>query len=54
MDGRVAYLLWKRLAEAISGILDSVTLQDLADQAQQFAQAAEVQLAAEVQQAAEA
>jgi Rrf2 family cysteine metabolism transcriptional repressor len=37
-DGCAAHLLWHRLTEAISGILDSVTLQDLADQAQQLVQ----------------
>jgi Rrf2 family cysteine metabolism transcriptional repressor len=36
MDRCVAHLLWQRLTEAISGVLDSVTLQDLADQAQQL------------------
>jgi Rrf2 family protein len=38
MDRCVAHLLWQRLTEAVSGILDSITLQDLADQAQQFVQ----------------
>jgi Rrf2 family protein len=38
MDRCVAPVLWQRLTEAISGILDSITLQDLADQAQQFVQ----------------
>jgi Rrf2 family protein len=36
VDRCVAHLLWHRLTEAISGILDSVTLQELADQAQQL------------------
>jgi Rrf2 family cysteine metabolism transcriptional repressor len=38
VDGCAAHLLWHRLTEAISEILDSVTLQDLADQALQLAQ----------------
>ena len=32
----VAHVLWQRLSDAISGILDSVTLKDLCDQAQRF------------------
>jgi Rrf2 family protein len=38
MDRCVAHVLWQQLTEAVSGILDSITLQDLADQAQQFVQ----------------
>jgi Rrf2 family protein len=33
----VTHLLWKRLSDAVTEVLDSVTLQDLADQAQQLA-----------------
>jgi Rrf2 family cysteine metabolism transcriptional repressor len=36
VDRCVAHLLWQRLTEAITGILDSVTLQDLADQARRL------------------
>lgn len=36
LDHCVAHVLWQRLTEAISGILDSVTLHDLADEAQQL------------------
>jgi Rrf2 family protein len=32
-----AQLLWQRLSEAMNDVLDSVTLQDLADQAQELA-----------------
>ncbi len=38
MERCVAHLLWHRLTDAISGVLDSITLQDLADQAEQLAQ----------------
>jgi Rrf2 family cysteine metabolism transcriptional repressor len=36
LDRCVAHVLWKRLTEAVSGILDTVTLKDLAEQAQQL------------------
>ncbi len=39
MDGCVTYLLWKRLSETIEEVLDSITLQDLCDQAREFAKA---------------
>jgi len=35
----VAYLLWKRLSEAMAEFLDSITLKDLCDQARQLTQA---------------
>ena len=38
VEGCVTHLLWKRLSQAVTEVLDSVTLQDLADQAQQLAQ----------------
>ncbi len=44
VDRCVAHLLWQRLTEAISGILDSVTLHDLADEAQQLLMEEEQQL----------
>ena len=34
----VTHLLWKRLSEAVTDVLDSVTLENLADQARQLAQ----------------
>jgi Rrf2 family cysteine metabolism transcriptional repressor len=39
MDGCVTYLLWKRLSKTIEEVLDSITLQDLCDQAREFAKA---------------
>jgi Rrf2 family protein len=39
MDSCVTYLLWKRLSETIEGVLDSITLKDLCDQAREFAEA---------------
>ncbi len=38
VDRCVTRLLWKRLSEAMTEFLDSVTLKDLCDQTQQFAQ----------------
>ncbi len=40
MDRCVTHLLWKRVSDAVSGVLDSVTLKDLADQAQELSQQA--------------
>ena len=37
VDRCPTHLLWRQVSEAVTGILDSVTLQDLSDQAQQFA-----------------
>lgn len=37
-DRCVTRRLWKRVSEAVEEVLDSVTLQDLADQARQLAQ----------------
>jgi Rrf2 family transcriptional regulator, cysteine metabolism repressor len=39
VDRCVAHLLWQRLTVAITGILDSVTLKDLCEEAQQLTQA---------------
>ena len=39
MDGCVTYLLWKRLSKTLEGVLDSVTLKDLCDQARAVAEA---------------
>jgi Rrf2 family protein len=36
VDRCVTHLLWKRVSEAVSKVLDSVTLKDLADQAEQL------------------
>jgi DNA-binding IscR family transcriptional regulator len=36
VDRCVTHLLWRQVSEAVTRILDSVTLQDLADQAQQL------------------
>lgn len=36
MEGCVAYPLWKRVSEAVTDVLDSVTLKDLRDQAGQL------------------
>lgn len=36
MDSCVAYPLWKRVSEAVTEVLDSVTLKDLRDQAGQI------------------
>ena len=38
VDRCVTHLLWRRVSEAVTGVLDSVTLQDLADQAQQLSE----------------
>jgi Rrf2 family iron-sulfur cluster assembly transcriptional regulator len=38
VDSCVAHLLWKRLTETVAGILDSVTLKDLREEAQQLSQ----------------
>jgi DNA-binding IscR family transcriptional regulator len=35
-DRCVTHLLWKQLSEAMTDVLDSVTLKDLADQAQEL------------------
>lgn len=40
MDRCVTHLLWKKVSDAVSGVLDSVTLQDLADQARELSQQA--------------
>jgi Rrf2 family protein len=37
VDGCVTHLLWKRVSEAVTEVLDSVTLRDLADEAMQLA-----------------
>jgi Rrf2 family protein len=37
VDRCPTHLLWKQASEAVTGVLNSVTLQDLADQAQQLA-----------------
>jgi Rrf2 family protein len=37
VDRCATHLLWKQISETVTGMLDSVTLQDLADQAQQLA-----------------
>ena len=37
-DRCVTHRLWKQVSEAVEDVLDSVTLQDLADQARQLAQ----------------
>ena len=37
VDRCVTHLLWKQLSEAVTDMLDSVTLQNLVDQAQQLA-----------------
>jgi Rrf2 family protein len=37
VDGCVTHLLWKRLSETMTEVLDSVTLKDLLDQAKQLA-----------------
>lgn len=36
-DGCPTHLLWKQLSDAMTDVLDSVTLKDLADQAQELA-----------------
>jgi Rrf2 family protein len=36
MDRCVTHLLWERVSEAVTEVLDSVTLRDLADQAEQL------------------
>jgi len=36
-DGCPTHLLWKQLSEAMTDVLDSVTLEDLADQARELA-----------------
>jgi Rrf2 family protein len=36
MDRCVTYLLWERLSETVTDVLNSVTLRDLADQARQL------------------
>ena len=36
VDRCVTHLLWRQVSEAVTGVLDSVTLKDLADQAQQL------------------
>lgn len=41
IDHCVAHLLWKQLSEAIVELLDSVTLRDLCDQAEQLGQGRE-------------
>ncbi len=38
-DSCVTYLLWKRLSKTIEGVLDSITLKDLCDQAREFEEA---------------
>jgi Rrf2 family protein len=38
LDCCVTHLLWKRLSEAVTELLDSVTLKDLCDQARQLGQ----------------
>jgi len=38
VDRCVTHLLWKRVSEAVTEVLDSVTLKDLADQAKQLTQ----------------
>jgi len=38
VDRCVAHLLWKRLSEAMTEFLDSVTLKELCDQARQLTQ----------------
>jgi Rrf2 family protein len=38
VDRCVTHLLWKRVSEAVTEVLDSVTLKDLADQAEQLTQ----------------
>jgi Rrf2 family cysteine metabolism transcriptional repressor len=38
VDRCVTHRLWKQVSEAVAEVLDSVTLQDLADQAEQLAQ----------------
>jgi Rrf2 family cysteine metabolism transcriptional repressor len=38
VDRCVTHLLWKRVSEAVTEVLDSVTLEDLVDQAQELAQ----------------
>lgn len=40
VDQCVTHLLWRRVSDAVSAVLDSVTLKDLADQAQELAQQA--------------
>lgn len=37
VDRCVTHLLWRQVSEAVAEVLDSVTLQDLADQAQLYA-----------------